>query len=82
MARPCLVLIHGMAGSLDYFGPAARIANADVHALDLLGYGGFRNVPSDRLTLHAQAEHVISFVEAKRRSRCVWKHPSAYTRGR
>lgn len=63
MARPHLVLIHGLAGSLDYFDPAARIANADVHTLDLLGYGGLRSAPSDRLTLRAQAEHVISFVE-------------------
>jgi len=63
MAKPSLVLIHGLAGSLDYFDPAARIANGDVRTLDLLGYGGLRDVSDDRLALQAQAEHVVSYLE-------------------
>lgn len=65
MRQPTLLLIHGLAGSLDYFDPAARIANADVRTLDLLGYGGLRDVSGDRLTLQAQAEHVASYLEMR-----------------
>lgn len=63
MPKPSLVLIHGLAGSLEYFEPGARIANANVRTLDLLGYGGLRDVSRDRLTLQAQAEHVVSYLE-------------------
>ena len=48
---------------MDYFDPSSRIANADVHTLDLLGYGGLRDVSDNRLTLRAQAEHVVSYLE-------------------
>jgi pimeloyl-ACP methyl ester carboxylesterase len=68
MARPALLLIHGLAGSLDYFGPAARIRHAQVHALDLLGYGQLRDVSDAQLTLKAQAEHVAAHLEAQCRA--------------
>lgn len=60
MHKITLLMIHGLAGSLDYFEPGARIKNAEVHTLDLLGYGRFRHVEQDRLTLHEQAKHVAS----------------------
>jgi len=60
-----LLLIHGLAGSLDYFDPSSRIASASVHTLDLLGYGGLRDVSQDRLTLQAQAEHVASCLKTQ-----------------
>jgi pimeloyl-ACP methyl ester carboxylesterase len=63
MRQPTLLLIHGLAGSLDYVDPSFRIANADVRALDLLGYGGLRGVSDDRLTLRGQAEHVAYHLE-------------------
>ena len=63
MDTPSLLLIHGMAGSLDYFDPAARITNGNVHTFDLLGYGTLRDVSPDRLALQAQGEHVVSYLE-------------------
>jgi pimeloyl-ACP methyl ester carboxylesterase len=65
MRRISLLLIHGLAGSLDYFDPARRIGKAAVDTLDLLGYGGLRDVSDDRLTLQAQAQHVAAFLKAR-----------------
>ena len=62
MAKPTLVLIHGLVGSLDYFQPNARITRAEVHTCDLLGYGRFRDAPSGRLTLSAQVDHVARVI--------------------
>lgn len=64
MRSPALLMIHGLSGSLDYFDPAALIANADVRTPDLLGYGGLRDVSPDRLTLRAQAEHAAAHLES------------------
>ena len=63
MHEPALVMIHGLVGSLHYFDPQSRVAHATVLNVDLLGYGARRHVPPDRLTLDAQAEHVIGFLE-------------------
>ncbi|MBU0705293.1 MAG: alpha/beta fold hydrolase [Chloroflexi bacterium] len=64
MSKPTLLMIHGLAGSLDYFGAAARITHAEVHTFDLLGYGEQRDVAQDRLTLGEQALHVASRIAA------------------
>jgi pimeloyl-ACP methyl ester carboxylesterase len=64
MEKPTLLMIHGLAGSLDYFGAEARIKNAQVHTLDLLGYGDYRDVEPQHLTLRGQAEHVASTMAA------------------
>lgn len=65
MRKTSLLLIHGLAGSLDYFEPTKRITKATVHTPDLLGYGGMRDVSEDRLTLQAQADHVASYLETR-----------------
>lgn len=62
MAKLTLVMIHGLVGSLDYFQPELRIVQGEVHTCDLLGYGRFRDAPSGRLTLSAQADHVARFI--------------------
>jgi len=62
MRTPTLLMIHGLVGSLSYFGPEKRIRRADVRTCDLLGYGAFRESPSDRLALHTQADHVAFFI--------------------
>ena len=64
MRKPTLLMIHGLVGSLDYFDPGARIENADVHTLDLLGYGDLRDADPAKLTLRGQAEHVGSQMAA------------------
>ena len=64
MEKPPLVLVHGIVGTLDYFNPAARIARADVHPVDLLGYGSQQSVEAGRLTLSAQANHVAAFIDS------------------
>ena len=63
MSKPTLVMVHGLIGSLDYFDPAARIPYARVETIDLLGYGEFRAVKPDRLSLAAQARHVADFID-------------------
>ena len=71
MDKPRLVLIHGIVGTLDYFNPAARIARADVHVVDLLGYGSRRSVPAGQLNLSSQANHVAAFIDSAGLNR-VW----------
>ena len=63
MEKPQLVLVHGIVGTLDYFDPATRITRADAHPIDLLGYGSHRFVDAARLTLSAQADHVLTRIE-------------------
>ena len=62
MAKPTLVLIHGLVGSLSYFRPEQRVKRARVSAWALLGYGDLRGVPADRLTLANQAEYVADCI--------------------
>lgn len=64
MPKPILMLVHGLVGSLNYFKPTERITRACVHTCDLLGYGKWKDVPPNRLTLDAQVGHVTrSIVE-------------------
>lgn len=62
MRESTLAMIHGLVGSLSYFGPGKRILRANVRACDLLGYGVFRESSTDRLTLYAQADHVTHII--------------------
>ena len=64
MAKPMLVMIHGLIGSLDYFDPGERIGEARVAIPDLLGYGSQAGAPTCGLTLAAQAEHVVGLIRA------------------
>jgi len=64
MHRPKLLLIHGLVGSLDYFGPEKRFSKATVRTCDLLGYGERRNVDLGRVTLQSQADHVSGVIGA------------------
>ena len=64
MQKPQLVLVHGIVRTLDYFNPAARLARADVHFVDLLGYGSQRSAPAGRLSLGSQANHVAAFIDS------------------
>jgi pimeloyl-ACP methyl ester carboxylesterase len=53
-ARPRLLLIHGLLGSLNYFEPQRCLEGVDVLAPDLSGYGQRRSEDTD-ITLPAQA---------------------------
>lgn len=64
MDQPTLLMIHGLVGSLHYFGPQARLGGVFVVTEDLLGYGRHVRVPSDRLTLAAQADYVTQQIDA------------------
>lgn len=64
MAKPMLIVIHGLIGSLNYLDPNRRIGEARVATLDLLGYGSLASVPTRGLTLAGQAEHVVGRVRA------------------
>ena len=63
MDKPTLIMLHGIVGSLSYFNPAELIASAEVHPLDLLGYGSRRDANPAKLTLTVQAEHVAAKIE-------------------
>lgn len=63
MDNPSLVMIHGLVGSLRYFNPQARMPDVRVIAEDLLGYGVLADVPPERLTLAAQADHVAGRID-------------------
>ena len=61
MNKPVLLMIHGLVGTLDYFDPPKRIDSAEVHTIDLLGFGSQRERRSGRgadacyaLTLQSQ----------------------------
>ncbi len=56
-------MIHGIVGSLDYFAPASRFHHADVHTIDLLGYGSQRDAAPERLTLVSQVDHVRAHLD-------------------
>ena len=53
-ARPRLLLIHGLLGSLNYFEPQRYLPGVDVLGPDLIGYGQRRSEDGG-ITLHAQA---------------------------
>ena len=59
MAKPVLLMIHGLVGSLEYFNPTSRIRAFRVATVDLLGYGEHRDAPQERLSLSVQADHVL-----------------------
>ncbi|MCP4590059.1 MAG: alpha/beta fold hydrolase [bacterium] len=63
MERPTLLMIHGLVGSLGYFDPQARMLGVRVVTEDLLGYGRHANVPSERLSIAAQAQHVARIID-------------------
>ena len=62
MSKPLLLMIHGLIGSLNYYGPANRIRHANVLTVDLLGYGHHREAPASELSLRGQADHVSALV--------------------
>ena len=69
MNRPALVLVHGLIGSANYYAPERRVSAAAVHSIELLGYGVNANEPHDRLTLAAQAEHVVEQMARRKLTR-------------
>ena len=71
MTKPTLLMIHGLVGSLEYFGPRLRISAAVVETPDLLGYGAHRQVKPARLSLATQAQHVAGSI-ARLNAAPVW----------
>ena len=63
MEQPTLLMIHGLVGSLHYFNPQGRLKGVTVVTEDLLGYGRLVDVPPGRLTLGAQADHVVRRID-------------------
>ncbi|MCK4660764.1 MAG: alpha/beta hydrolase [Phycisphaerae bacterium] len=63
MGRPTLLMIHGLVGSQHFYDPQARLTRVTVITEDLLGYGRHVEVPADRLTLSAQADHVARRID-------------------
>ncbi|MGS1000977.1 alpha/beta fold hydrolase [Burkholderia glumae] len=61
--RPPVILIQGFIGSLD----AIASGHPDLlrAAPDLLGYGAYRHVPFEAISLPEQVEHIRSFIAAR-----------------
>ncbi|WP_419905973.1 alpha/beta fold hydrolase [Kiloniella sp.] len=59
--RP-VVLVHGLLGHLNDPRIMSAIADRNTFAPDLLGYGAYRDCPTDGLTLMEQADHVAGFI--------------------
>jgi pimeloyl-ACP methyl ester carboxylesterase len=53
-----LLLIHGLLGSSSFYDPQAQLAELEVHAPDLLGYGANRSIDQG-ISLHAQAGEIV-----------------------
>jgi pimeloyl-ACP methyl ester carboxylesterase len=60
-ARPRLLLIHGLLGSLNYFEPRRYLPGVDVLTPDLTGYGQRRSEETD-ITLPGQAALLARFL--------------------
>src|SRR5262245_41607614 len=60
-----LVMIHGLLGSIAYFGPKQRLPDVAVHTPDLLGYGASRRAAGDPIALRTQAEWVAEYMRAR-----------------
>ncbi len=58
-----IVLIHGLVGNLNYFDPQRHLPGMRVLAVDLLGYGAHRDAEPGRLSLAAQADHVLAAMD-------------------
>jgi pimeloyl-ACP methyl ester carboxylesterase len=64
---PCLLLLHGLLGTADAWGPATQrlAANSTVYAPDALGIGGSDRVPKLDVSLVAMAGRLIELMDAK-----------------
>jgi pimeloyl-ACP methyl ester carboxylesterase len=64
---PSLMLLHGLLGTADAWGPATQrlAANSTVYAPDALGIGGSDRVPGLDVSLAATARRLIELMDAK-----------------
>jgi pimeloyl-ACP methyl ester carboxylesterase len=64
---PPLLLLHGLLGTADAWGPATQrlAASSRIYAPDALGIGGSDRVPKLDVSLHATADRLIELMDAK-----------------
>jgi len=64
---PSLLLLHGLLGTADAWGPATQrlAANSTVYAPDALGIGGSDRVAKLNVSLTATADRLIELMDAK-----------------
>src|SRR6202789_3383377 len=64
---PSLLLLHGLLGTADAWGPATQrlAASSTVYAPDALGIGGSDRVPKLDVSLSATAGRLIELMDAK-----------------
>lgn len=53
-----LLMIHGMLGSIDYFGPRRYLPDVELHTPDMIGYGRQRSTEQG-IDLHGQADAIV-----------------------
>ncbi len=64
---PCMLLLHGLLGTADAWGPATQrlAASSTVYAPDALGIGGSDRVPNLDVSLTATAGRLIELMDSK-----------------
>ena len=64
---PCMLLLHGLLGTADAWGPATQrlAAGSTVYAPDALGIGGSDRVPHLDVSLTATAGRLIELMDSK-----------------
>ena len=64
---PCMLLLHGLLGTADAWGPATQrlAASSTVYAPDALGIGGSDRVPNLDVSLTATAGRLIELMNSK-----------------
>ncbi|WPP00808.1 alpha/beta fold hydrolase [Pseudomonas sp. HR96] len=60
------LLIHGLIGTLRPLLPIFARHGAAAHAPDLLGYGTLQAIDPASITLHAQVEHLLAYLDEQR----------------
>lgn len=64
---PCILLLHGLLGTADAWGPATQrlAASSTVYAPDALGIGGSDRIPNLDVSLTATAGRLIELMDSK-----------------
>ena len=64
--RPNVVMVHGLMGSIDFFDPAIRLKDFNLHCPSMHGYGdSIESAAVDRLDLDDQVDFIFSYLHLK-----------------
>lgn len=61
-----ILLIHGLIGTLRDLVPVFADCGTTAYAPDLIGYGEFSSAPPQEISLHAQVDHLVNWLDLRR----------------